>query len=137
MYRSPNIAWTWEKSGPPLTVQLQRKYGPRCRGDIVVNRRGRSLPADLTQHAQAQAQILDPCPLTYTISLPASSSDRPTVSLIVANSPRHGTRAGLRGLCKRSTRPNAIKINLSGYGIRSGACSRVRSSLSALKRRAE
>jgi len=31
----------------------------------------------------------------YTISLPASSSDRPTVTLIVANSLRHGTREGL------------------------------------------
>ena len=31
----------------------------------------------------------------YTISLPASSSDRPTVTLIVANGLRHGTRAGL------------------------------------------
>jgi hypothetical protein len=31
----------------------------------------------------------------YTISLPASSSDRPTVTLIVANSLRHGTQAGL------------------------------------------
>jgi hypothetical protein len=31
----------------------------------------------------------------YTISLPASSSDRPTVRLIMANSLRHGTRVGL------------------------------------------
>jgi threonine/homoserine/homoserine lactone efflux protein len=31
----------------------------------------------------------------YTISLPASSSDRPTVTLIVANSLRHGSRVGL------------------------------------------
>jgi threonine/homoserine/homoserine lactone efflux protein len=30
----------------------------------------------------------------YTISLPASSPDRPTVTLIMANSLRHGTRAG-------------------------------------------
>ena len=47
----------------------------------------------------------------YTISLPASSSDRPTVTLIVANGLRHGTRAGLLGL--------ALIVAVVGIGLTS------------------
>jgi threonine/homoserine/homoserine lactone efflux protein len=52
----------------------------------------------------------------YTISLPASSSDRPMVTLIVANSLRHGTRAGLLNVAgaPSSDSPSSSLSSVSG-----------------------